>query len=242
MKATRLLAALGAIALAPAAAGCGGSSTVQPPTVAPAAVYKIVHFKPAGPVQAGKPVRISFEIEQPNGDAADPVQDRPRPAHRRPPDPRPRRPRLHHPPAPAGRRPRHDREDGRLPGARPLPARRRRLPGLERPGGQRQLPALRLDAGHRGLQAEAAAAALELADDRRLPLHPPRRGRPEGDRPGARHRRRRRPRRHAARPSRPGSARSRTRSSSARTASTTSTPTSARPGSAAARASSGRPR
>ena len=67
MKATRLLAALGAIALAPAAAGCGGSSTVQPPTVAPAAVYKIVHFKPVGPVQAGKPVRISFEIEQPNG-------------------------------------------------------------------------------------------------------------------------------------------------------------------------------
>jgi hypothetical protein len=67
VKATRLLAALGAIALAPAAAGCGGSSTVQPPTVAPAAVYRIVHFKPAGPVQAGKPVRISFEIEQPNG-------------------------------------------------------------------------------------------------------------------------------------------------------------------------------
>ena len=35
---------------------------------------------------------------------------------------------------------------------------------------------------HRGLQAEAAAAALELAVDRRLPLHAARRREPEGDR------------------------------------------------------------
>ena len=67
MKPTRLLAALGAVALVPAAAGCGGSTTVPVPTVAPAAVFKLVHFTPTGPVEAGKRVRISFTIEQPNG-------------------------------------------------------------------------------------------------------------------------------------------------------------------------------
>ncbi len=33
----------------------------------PAAVYRLVHFQPAGPVVPGKPVRVSFEIEQPDG-------------------------------------------------------------------------------------------------------------------------------------------------------------------------------
>jgi hypothetical protein len=47
--------------------GCGGSTTVTGPTIAPAAVFRLIHFTPAGPVLPGKPVRISFEIQQPNG-------------------------------------------------------------------------------------------------------------------------------------------------------------------------------
>jgi hypothetical protein len=49
------------------AAGCGGSSGVQAPTVQPAAVYKLTHVEPSGPVAAGKPVRLSFIISQPDG-------------------------------------------------------------------------------------------------------------------------------------------------------------------------------
>ena len=67
MKPIALLAPLVGAGLALAAAGCGGSTNVQVPTVAPAAVYRLVHLAPAGPVQAGKPVRVSFTIEQPNG-------------------------------------------------------------------------------------------------------------------------------------------------------------------------------
>jgi hypothetical protein len=48
-------------------AGCGGSTSVTGPTIQPAATYRLVHFTPSGPVLPGKPVRISFEIEQPNG-------------------------------------------------------------------------------------------------------------------------------------------------------------------------------
>ncbi len=48
-------------------AGCGGSATVAPPTVAPAAVYALTHFTPEGSVRAGTPVRVSFEIRQPGG-------------------------------------------------------------------------------------------------------------------------------------------------------------------------------
>ncbi len=47
--------------------GCGGSTTVTGPVVQPAAVYKLVDVKPSGPVAAGKPVRISFRIQQPDG-------------------------------------------------------------------------------------------------------------------------------------------------------------------------------
>ena len=50
-----------------AAAGCGGSSSVNTPTVAPAATYSIVHLQPSGPVVAGRPVRLSFSIQQPDG-------------------------------------------------------------------------------------------------------------------------------------------------------------------------------
>jgi hypothetical protein len=63
----KLAAALAVTGLVLAAAGCGGSSTVNAPTVQPAAVYKLVDFKPAGPVVAGKPVRVSFTIQQPDG-------------------------------------------------------------------------------------------------------------------------------------------------------------------------------
>jgi hypothetical protein len=49
-------------------AGCGGSSSPTPgPTILPARVYSLVHFKPTGPVTAGKPTVVSFVIQQPNG-------------------------------------------------------------------------------------------------------------------------------------------------------------------------------
>jgi hypothetical protein len=65
MKSIRRLVVPAGLLLA--ATGCGGSTTVGAPPVQPAAVYKLVHFQPSGPVVAGKPVRISFGIEQPNG-------------------------------------------------------------------------------------------------------------------------------------------------------------------------------
>ena len=59
------LALLGAVALA--AAGCGGGTGVAPPTIAAARVYKVIHFQPSGPVTAGKPTKVSFAIQQPDG-------------------------------------------------------------------------------------------------------------------------------------------------------------------------------
>ena len=69
MKLLRTLAApVAAAGLVLAAAGCGGgSATVSTPLIQPAAVYKLIHFQPAGPVVAGQPVRISFTIQQPDG-------------------------------------------------------------------------------------------------------------------------------------------------------------------------------
>jgi hypothetical protein len=67
MRPRRSLALPAVAAVVAAAAGCGGSTTVSGPTIAPAAVYRLVHFKPSGSVVAGKPVRVSFEIEQPDG-------------------------------------------------------------------------------------------------------------------------------------------------------------------------------
>ena len=58
--------------------------------------------------------------------AADAVQDRVGPAHRRAPDHRPRRPRLHHPSAPAGGTRRPVAPDGHVPRPGPLPGPRRR--------------------------------------------------------------------------------------------------------------------
>ena len=67
MKPISLLAPLAGAGLALAAAGCGGSTNVQVPTVAPAAVYQLVHLVPSVPVQAGRPVRVAFTIQQPDG-------------------------------------------------------------------------------------------------------------------------------------------------------------------------------
>jgi hypothetical protein len=50
-----------------ALAGCGGSSSPSFPTIQAARTYKLAGFQPAGPVQPGKPVTVSFTIRQPDG-------------------------------------------------------------------------------------------------------------------------------------------------------------------------------
>jgi hypothetical protein len=62
---TRRLAALALLAVV--AAGCGGSSPSGFPTIQAARTYSLVDFQPAAPVAAGKPVRLSFVIRQPDG-------------------------------------------------------------------------------------------------------------------------------------------------------------------------------
>ena len=48
-------------------AGCGsGSSTLQP-TIQAAHVFRLANFEPAGKVPLGKPVKVAFTIEQPDG-------------------------------------------------------------------------------------------------------------------------------------------------------------------------------
>ncbi len=62
----RLLALLPLLVLGLAIAGCGGSSA--PPTVTQAAgTFHLAGFQPAGPVEAGKPVTVSFKVVQPDG-------------------------------------------------------------------------------------------------------------------------------------------------------------------------------
>jgi hypothetical protein len=59
-------AALAALLLA----GCGGSSSNSGfPTIEAARVYSLQNFTPATPPRAGKPVKVSFVIRQPNGEA-----------------------------------------------------------------------------------------------------------------------------------------------------------------------------
>lgn len=49
-------------------AGCGsGSSSPNVPTIQAARTFELANFQPAGPVQPGKSVTLSFTIEQPNG-------------------------------------------------------------------------------------------------------------------------------------------------------------------------------
>jgi hypothetical protein len=58
-------AALAALVLA----GCGGSSSNSGfPTIQAARVYSLRNFTPATPPRAGKPVKVSFVIRQPNGE------------------------------------------------------------------------------------------------------------------------------------------------------------------------------
>jgi len=48
--------------------GCGGSSTtVETPTITPAAVYSLVGRAPTSPVAAGVPTLVAFTIRQPDG-------------------------------------------------------------------------------------------------------------------------------------------------------------------------------
>ena len=50
-------------------AGCGGSSSTSGglPTIQAAKQYELVHFTPASAIVAGTPVRLSFVVQQPNG-------------------------------------------------------------------------------------------------------------------------------------------------------------------------------
>jgi hypothetical protein len=51
-----------------AVSSCGsGSSTPKVPTIQAARTYKLAGFRPAGTVAPGKPVAVSFTIEQPDG-------------------------------------------------------------------------------------------------------------------------------------------------------------------------------
>ena len=58
----------GLIACVVVLAGCGsGSSSPKVPTIQAARTFELANFQPSGPVQPGKPVMLSFTIEQPNG-------------------------------------------------------------------------------------------------------------------------------------------------------------------------------
>jgi len=56
-------AALAVLALS----ACGGSSSPSFPTIQAARTYRLASFQPAGPVQPGRPVTVSFTIRQPDG-------------------------------------------------------------------------------------------------------------------------------------------------------------------------------
>jgi hypothetical protein len=67
MPTARVLALL-TMTLALAACGGGSSSSTPPtPTIQPARTYRLAGFEPAGKVPAGRPVKLSFTIEQPDG-------------------------------------------------------------------------------------------------------------------------------------------------------------------------------
>jgi hypothetical protein len=54
--------------LALAAAGCGGGGSGGPSiTIQPGRAYQLRDFKPSGPVAAGRPTTLSFEIVKPDG-------------------------------------------------------------------------------------------------------------------------------------------------------------------------------
>jgi hypothetical protein len=61
------LAALGGLALALVAAGCGGSSPPPSITVGAARTYHLAGFRPATPAKAGVPTTVAFTVVQPDG-------------------------------------------------------------------------------------------------------------------------------------------------------------------------------
>jgi len=70
MRTCRLLGlATVAIATAAALAGCGGGSQATPslPQIGAAKTYKLTDLEPSRPIEAGKPVTVSFSITQPDG-------------------------------------------------------------------------------------------------------------------------------------------------------------------------------
>lgn len=57
------------LALAPLlAAACGSGEGPVAPTIQPARTFELAGFRPAGPVQPGKPVQVAFSIRQPSGE------------------------------------------------------------------------------------------------------------------------------------------------------------------------------
>jgi hypothetical protein len=61
----RRLALLAPVAVL--AAACGGSSQSGFPTIQAARTFQLAGFQPSGPVQPGRPVTVSFTIQQPDG-------------------------------------------------------------------------------------------------------------------------------------------------------------------------------
>jgi hypothetical protein len=61
---TRVVLPLLAVAVL---AGCGGSSSTNGPTIAPARTYALVDFKPTGAASAKRPTTVSFVIRTPDG-------------------------------------------------------------------------------------------------------------------------------------------------------------------------------
>jgi hypothetical protein len=57
------------LAAVPLVAACGGSSSSTPniPTIQAARTFQLAGFEPSGSVAPGKPVTVSFAIQQPNG-------------------------------------------------------------------------------------------------------------------------------------------------------------------------------
>ena len=166
------------------------------PTVQPAAVYKLDDFQPAGPIVAGKPVARLVRDPAAGRHAADEVQARRRPAHRRPPDLRPGRPRLHHPQASADRRRRTIAETITF----PAPGRYRLVVDVYPASADQQSTRTSSSSGSVDVKGAYTPKPLPptstTAGAGRLPLHAARRRRPEGDpgaaRDGRRHRARRR--------------------------------------------------
>jgi hypothetical protein len=66
MRALRLAVVAGAAALL--AAGCGGSSSPDFPTIGAAKTFHLADFRPAGKVQPDRPTEVSFRIVQPSGE------------------------------------------------------------------------------------------------------------------------------------------------------------------------------